>query len=43
MRAVNIAGLDLQASGSMHVASSREAGWVVLKKTRDGANNKRIN
>jgi misacylated tRNA(Ala) deacylase len=43
VRTVNIVGLDLQADGGTHVASTREVGTVVLRKTRSkGANNKRV-
>lgn len=43
IRTVNIVGLDLQADGGTHVASTAEVGRVVLRKTRSkGANNKRI-
>ncbi len=43
VRTVNIVGLDLQADGGTHVASTREVGTVVLLKTRSkGATNKRI-
>lgn len=43
VRTVNIVGLDLQADGGTHVASTAEVGRVVLRKTRSkGANNKRI-
>jgi misacylated tRNA(Ala) deacylase len=43
VRTVNIVGLDLQADGGTHVASTAEVGTVVLRKTRSkGANNKRI-
>jgi misacylated tRNA(Ala) deacylase len=43
VRTVNIVGLDLQADGGTHVASTSEVGTVVLRKTRSkGANNKRI-
>ncbi len=43
VRTVNIVGLDLQADGGTHVASTSEVGGVVLRKTRSkGANNKRV-
>jgi misacylated tRNA(Ala) deacylase len=43
VRTVHIVGLDLQADGGTHVASTSEVGRVVLRKTRSkGANNKRI-
>ncbi len=43
VRTVNIVGLDLQADGGTHVASTSEVGKVVLLKTRSkGASNKRI-
>ena len=43
VRTVNIVGLDLQADGGTHVASTHEVGTVVLLKTRSkGATNKRI-
>jgi misacylated tRNA(Ala) deacylase len=43
VRTVHIVGLDLQADGGTHVASTSEVGTVVLRKTRSkGANNKRI-
>jgi misacylated tRNA(Ala) deacylase len=43
VRTVNIVGLDLQADGGTHVATTSEVGTVVLLKTRSkGATNKRI-
>lgn len=43
VRTVNIVGLDLQADGGTHVASTAEVGQVSLVKTRSkGASNKRI-
>jgi misacylated tRNA(Ala) deacylase len=43
IRTVNIVGLDLQADGGTHVASTGEVKGVALIKTRSkGANNKRI-
>ncbi|NNJ13500.1 alanyl-tRNA editing protein [Chloroflexales bacterium ZM16-3] len=43
VRTVNIVGLDLQADGGTHVASTAEVGRVSLVKTRSkGASNKRI-
>ncbi len=43
VRTVNIVGLDLQADGGTHVATTSEVGTVELLKTRSkGATNKRI-